>query len=188
MQPGQVYKADPVIIVPYDPEWARRFQQLAEKLRAALQSKALRIDHIGSTAIPGLAAKPVIDIQISVAALEPVEAYGRALESLRYVFRADNTDLSKRYFREKPGTRRTHIHVRQAGSWGEQLNLLFRDYLRVHEQDASQYAQVKIELAERYRNDRMNYVAAKAEFIWEILMKANRWSQDVGWQPGASDR
>jgi GrpB-like predicted nucleotidyltransferase (UPF0157 family) len=184
-QPGQ--KAEPVIIVPYDPQWSSRFQQLAEKLRGALQSNALRIDHIGSTSIPGLAAKPVIDIQISVAALEPVDAYGRALELLGYVFRADNTDLSKRYFREKPGTRRTHIHVRQAGSWGEQLNLLFRDYLRIHEQDASRYAQVKMELAEIYRNDRIKYVDGKVEIIWEILMKANRWSQDVGWQSGASD-
>jgi GrpB-like predicted nucleotidyltransferase (UPF0157 family) len=183
--PGQ--KAEPVIIVPYDPQWPPRFQQLAKNLRAASQSKALRIDHIGSTSIPGLAAKPVIDIQVSVAALEPVEAYGRALGSLGYVFRADNTDLSKRYFREKPGTRRTHIHVRQAGSWGEQLNLLFRDYLRVHEQDASRYAQVKMELAEIYRNDRIKYVDGKVEIIWEILMKANRWSQDVGWYPGASD-
>jgi GrpB-like predicted nucleotidyltransferase (UPF0157 family) len=184
--PGQ--KAEPVIIVSYDPQWPQCFELLAGDLRGALQSKALRIDHIGSTSIPGLASKPVIDIQVSVAALEPVDAYGRALRSLGYVFRADNTDLSKRYFREKPGTRRTHIHVRLVGSWGEQLNLLFRDYLRLHEQDASQYAQVKIELAERYRNERIKYVAAKAEFIWEILMKANRWSQDVRWQSGASDR
>ena len=173
--------------MPYDPHWPVRFQQLAESIRVALQSKALQIDHIGSTAIPGLAAKLVIDIQISVAALEPVETYGRAFESLGYVFRAGFTDLSKRYFREKPGARRTHIHVRQAGSWREQLLLLFRDYLRLHEQEASEYAELKIELAERYRNDCINYVAGKAEFIWEILMKANRWSQDVGWQAGASD-
>jgi GrpB-like predicted nucleotidyltransferase (UPF0157 family) len=86
-------------------------------LRAALGEVALRIDHIGSTAVAGLAAKPVIDVQVSVAAFEPVEAFKDPLERLSYVYRADNPERTKRYFREAPGSRRTHIHVRRAGAF-----------------------------------------------------------------------
>ena len=120
-QPGQ--KPDPVIIVPYDLGWPERFRQLATRLSEVLGERALSIGHIGSTVIPGMAAKPIIDIQISVAALEPLDAYCRALESLGYLYRADNPDLSKLYFREQPGAQRTHIHVRAIGSWGEQFAL-----------------------------------------------------------------
>ncbi|MDD5220536.1 MAG: GrpB family protein, partial [Candidatus Bipolaricaulis sp.] len=117
--------ADRVIVIPYDPEWARRFAELGRPLRVALGDAALRIDHIGSTAVVGLAAKPIIDVQISVASFEPIDAYRLSLERLGYVFRAENPERTKRYFREPPGERRTHIHVRRAGSWAEQFSLLF---------------------------------------------------------------
>ena len=81
---------DPVRVVLYDGNWPDRFQQLAQPLRQALGPVALRIDHIGSTSVPGLAAKPVIDIQISVADFEPLDAYRLPLERLGYIFRADN--------------------------------------------------------------------------------------------------
>jgi GrpB-like predicted nucleotidyltransferase (UPF0157 family) len=82
-----------VVIVPYDPAWPDRFRALAIPLRDALGSTALRIDHIGSTSVPGLAAKPIVDIQISVAAFEPFDAIRMPLEGLGYVYRADNDDL-----------------------------------------------------------------------------------------------
>jgi len=179
--------ADRIIILPYDPEWPSLFLKIAAPLRAALQEVALRIDHVGSTSIPGLDAKPVIDIQISVVVLEPTHLYQMPLESVGYVFRADNPDRTKRYFREAPGQRRTHIHVRRAGSWSEQCALLFRDYLQTHHEDAQRYAALKIRLAEQYRLDRNGYTDAKSPFIWEILQKANQWSQDVGWEPGPTD-
>src|SRR5919199_5049921 len=103
-EPAYDMKAgDPVRIVPYDPAWPHLFARLGGDLRAALGSVAVRIDHIGSTAVPGLVAKPVIDMQISVAAFEPLTAYRLPLERLGYVFRADNTERTKRYFREAPG-------------------------------------------------------------------------------------
>lgn len=178
---------DPILIAPYDPQWPRRFSQLAADLRTALGETARRIDHIGSTAVPGLDAKPVIDVQIAVASLEPLEAYRLPLEALGYVHRADNPDLSKRYFREAPGRSRTHIHVRPCGSWAEQFALLFRDYLRAHPADAQRYAALKYSLAEKHRNDRRAYTEAKEPFIWEIMQKADQWSQDTGRQPGPSD-
>ena len=174
-------------VVPYDEEWARLFSSLGKDLRAALGDIALRIDHIGSTSVPGLAAKPIIDIQISVADLEPVEPYRLPLEGLGFVSRADNTELTKRYFREPPGSRRTHIHVRRAGSWAEQFALLFRDYIRTHEEDARLYAKLKRRLAGEYGENRRGYTEAKTPFIWEVMYRADRWSQEIGWQPGPSD-
>jgi len=179
--------SDPIVIVPYDPEWPKRFAELGHRLRGALGDAALRIDHIGSTAVPGLDAKPIVDIQISVASFEPLDACRLPLERAGYVFRADNADRTKRYFRERPGDRRTHIHVRCAGSWSEQAGLLFRDYVRAHPDDAAQYAELKRALAGKHREDRVEYTDAKAPFIWDVLMRANRWSQDVGWEPGPSD-
>jgi GrpB-like predicted nucleotidyltransferase (UPF0157 family) len=148
---------------------------------------ALRIDHIGSTSIPGLAAKPIIDIQISVATLEPLDSFRDPLEALGYVFRVDNSERTKRYFREAPGTRREHIHVRTAGSWGEQFALLFRDYMRTHPNEAAKYALLKRNLVERYRDERHAYTEAKGPFIWSIMRRATDWSQDVGWEPGPTD-
>ncbi len=175
------------MVVPYDPAWRHDFAALGAALREALGLAALRIDHIGSTAIPGMAAKPVIDVQVSVAALEPAEPFQKPLEQAGFVWRRDNPDLSKRYFRERPGNRRTHIHVRRAGSFDEQFALLFRDYLRVHGEDARRYEDLKISLAARFRHDRGAYVDAKGPLIWEIMRRAASWAQAVGWGPGPTD-
>ena len=179
--------ADKVVIVPYDAEWPERFSKLGAALREVLGETALRIDHIGATSIPGLDAKPIIDIQISVASFEPLDAYRIPIESLGYVFRPNNPDLTKRYFRESPGERRTHIHMRRSGSWTEQFALLFRDYMRTHEEDAKRYAELKYRLAEKYQEDRRSYTDAKAPFIWEIMAKADKWNQAIEWEPGPSD-
>ncbi|WP_256992706.1 GrpB family protein [Paenibacillus sp. SSG-1] len=104
-------------IAPYDPAWRQLFSGLGMKLRGALGEAAVRIDHVGSTSIPGMDAKPIIDVQVSVAELQDVARYRDKIESVGFMFREDNPDLTKKYFREVPGTRRTHIHVRQAGSW-----------------------------------------------------------------------
>ncbi|RNB89859.1 GrpB family protein [Brevibacillus fluminis] len=181
--------SEKIIIVPYDESWPELFQEVGQRLRQALQEKALRIDHIGSTSIPGLAAKPIIDIQISVTDLEEVESYKGPLVQAGFVHRSDNPELTKRYFRETPGARRTHIHMRRAGSWPEQFALLFRDYLRLHPEDCLAYAELKYQLAAMYMkpHERSLYVEAKEPFIWGVMKKADKWSQEVGWQQGKSD-
>jgi GrpB-like predicted nucleotidyltransferase (UPF0157 family) len=176
-----------VEIVAYDPAWPARFAELGRELRGGLGEVALRIDHIGSTAVPGLAAKPVIDIQISVADFEPLEAFKQPLEWLGYVYRADNPERTKRYFREPPGRRRTHVHVRRAGSFSEQWALLFRDYLRAHPETVAEYEAVKRRLARRFRDDRHGYTNAKGPFLWEVIRRADDWAQAQGWLPGPSD-
>lgn len=176
-----------IFVVDYDSRYPSLFHDLGSRLRTALGSMALRIDHIGSTAVPHLLAKPVIDIQISVAALEPVAEYQTAIETLGFFWRQDNPDRMKRYFREVPGTRRTHIHVRRAGSWSEQFALLFRDYLRATPDDARRYGQLKSTLAQRYADDRHAYTDAKEPFIWETMLRADQWAKQVGWEPEPSD-
>ena len=177
----------PIEVAGYDPAWPVRFAELGRDLRAGLGAVALRIDHIGSTSVPGLAAKPIIDIQVSVADFEPLAAYRLPLEQLGYVYRADNPERTKRYFREPSGRRRTHVHVRRAGSFSEQWALLFRDYLRAHAEAAAEYAAVKQRLAFRFRDDRRAYVDAKGPLLWEIIRKADEWAQAQGWLAGPSD-
>lgn len=132
-------------------------------------------------------AKPIIDIQISVPSLEPVETYRSKLEKIGYVFRPDNPDLTKRYFRESPGNKRTHIHVREHGSWSEQFALLFRDYLRASAEDRKRYANEKYRLMGLFRNERHLYVENKEPIIWDIMRRASIWSQQTGWKSGKTD-
>ena len=176
-----------VSIVPYDATWPARFRELAVPMRRVLRDVARRIDHIGSTSVPGLDAKPIIDIQISVQTFEPISAFRDPLESLGYIFRSENEERTKRYFREVPGTMRTHIHVRQAGSWAEQFALLFRDYLRAHPEAAREYALLKYQLAAQFAADRHAYTDAKIPFTWALMQEADRWSQTTGWQPSSCD-
>ena len=177
----------PIVIVRYDPRWVSEFRELAGPLRSALRAVALRIDHIGSTSVPGLDAKPVIDIQVSVASLEPAAAFREPMVALGYRFHDENPDRTKRFFVGPEGGRPTHVHVRELGSFDERLNLLFRDYLRTHADVAQEYARVKWELAAQFRNDRDGYVRAKEPTVWSILRKAHDWSQETGWRPGPPD-
>jgi GrpB-like predicted nucleotidyltransferase (UPF0157 family) len=186
---GRVDQAGkPVIHVgDYDPAWPARFAEIGAVLRRALGDVALRIDHIGSTSVPGLAAKAIIDIQISVIRLEPVDPFRDRLLGLGLVYRADNPERTKRYFREAPGQPRTHIHVRRSGSFSEQFPLLFRDFLRVDRQAAADYVSVKRALARLHPHDGQAYTDAKAAICWEIIHRADEWAQQNGWEPGPSD-
>ena len=178
---------EPVVIVPYDPKWPEEFREIGRRLRSALGTVALRIDHVGSTAVPGLDAKPVIDVQVSVASLEPESTYVAPLERLRFRFHRENPDRTKRFFLGPEGERRTHVHVRPSGSFDEQLNLLLRDYLRAHPESRDEYARAKRVLAERFRDNREGYGRAKEPTVWSLLERAHDWAQESGWHPGPSD-
>lgn len=179
--------SDPIVVMPYDPSWKNEFIRIGSKIREKLKNTAIRIDHIGSTSIEGLDTKPIVDIQISVHSLEPVDLYKLRLEEIGFIHRSDNPDLTKRYFREMPGGKRTHIHVRESGSWSEQFALLFRDYLRVTPEDCRKYAETKYKLMEMYKHERERYVEGKEPIIWEIMNRASNWSQLTGWKRGKTD-
>lgn len=178
---------EPIEICDWSSEWAEKFRMKAAAIRHALDHRALRIDHIGSTSIRDLAAKPIIDIQISVADFEPIGELAEPLERIGYLWRSSNPELTKRYFRESPGNERTHIHVRRQGSWHEQWALLFRDYMRLHAEEHAPYIALKRALAERFRDDRAAYTAGKDDHFWSVIRRADRWAAATGWMPGASD-
>jgi GrpB-like predicted nucleotidyltransferase (UPF0157 family) len=178
---------EPVRIEPWTPAWAEEFQARARALRAALGERALRIDHIGSTSVAGLAAKPIVDIQVSVAEFDPFEPLQSAMAEAGYVWKDSNPELSKRYFRETAGAKRCHVHVRRAGSWHEQWALLFRDYVRGRPPVAAAYAAEKRRLAARFGADRHGYTDAKGDFFWATIRQADQWASDTGWRPGPSD-
>lgn len=175
-------RRDPVKVVDYDPAWPSRFEAWRDRLAAALGSTARRIDHVGSTAVPGLPAKPVIDVQVSVPDIHDEAIYVPAIERVGIAFRS--RDAEHRYFRpsgDRP--REVQVHVCAAGSRWERVHLLFRDYLRAHPQAADAYAEMKRELAGRHRDDRIAYNEAKTEFILDQLERAEEWADRVRWTP-----
>ena len=181
-QVGSERPNDPIAIEPYDPAWPQRFDEMRGRLAAALGPIALRIDHVGSTAVPGLAAKPVIDIQISVADVEDEATYKDAIESQGFGLRW--IEPGHRYFRPPPGlSRLSQVHVYSVGSEGERAHLLFRDYLRAHAEAASEYEALKRRLAAEHREQRIAYTDAKGPFIEGALVRAEAWAAEIGWRP-----
>jgi GrpB-like predicted nucleotidyltransferase (UPF0157 family) len=166
-------------IVSYDPRWPNAFEAEAVRLREALGPLALRIDHNGSTSIPGLAAKPIIDIQISVALLQPIAAYGAALQAIGYVQVPDRDDSFCPFFHRPSQWPHTHhVHVVQNGGAEEGRTLAFRDYLREHGEVAREYEQLKRDLATQLapsdRESREAYARAKTDFIDRVVAIALR--------------
>ena len=161
-------------VVPYDPAWPEQFALERDRLAAALGATAVRIDHNGSTAVPGLAAKPVIDIQIAVARLHPMAAYAPALASLGYTHVPHEDDAFCPFFHRPAAWPHTHhVHVVQAGGEEERRTLAFRDYLRAHADAAREYAALKQRLAREFSGEdfasREGYAAAKSAFVEAIL-------------------
>jgi len=167
---GSERPADTIQVVDYDPSWPNRYQQWREVIAVQLGPAALRIEHVGSTSVPGLLAKPVIDVQVSVVDLTDEDAYVPPLEAAGLQLRS--RDDLHRYFRPFPGRPRdVHVHVCTAGAAWEQEHLLFRDYLRTHPEACHAYAQVKKQAAARWSDDGIAYTDAKTEVILEILAK-----------------
>jgi GrpB-like predicted nucleotidyltransferase (UPF0157 family) len=175
-------RGDAVRIVPYDHSWPRRFTEWQDQLALVLGPVAIRIDHVGSTAVPGLEAKPVVDIQVSVQDVDDEPAYRPGIESLGPKLRS--RERGHRYFRPPPGMDRVvQIHVCAAGSEWERAHLLFPAYLRAHPEHANAYADLKRQLASRFPNDRIGYADAKGPFIDEILRNAENWASATDWRP-----
>jgi len=164
---GLIEPRPPIEIVDYDPNWPGRFDAEAARLRDALGDVALRIEHVGSTSVPGLAAKPVIDIQVSVPSFDPEDRYARPLVQLGYEQFPDPTTPEHRIFTlpKGGGPRQVNLHVCEAGSEWERRHPAFRDRLRADAAARDQYAALKRELALAYGNDVESYADAKGEFI-----------------------
>jgi len=183
-----------VTIVEYREAWPAEFRDLAAALRSAFGAAALRIDHIGSTAVPGLAAKDVIDVQVTVATLADVPAQVPGFEEVPGLadhpppgFTGAGDELAKRYFRTAPDRRLGHVHVREDGRFNHRYPLLCRDYLRATPAAAAAYEAVKRRLAAQFPDDRETYADVK-DPVFDVLMAgAEAWALATGWAIGPAD-
>lgn len=188
-------------IIPYQPHWRDEFLEIGGRIRAALGNLALRVDHIGSTSVPNLAAKDIIDIQVTLLDFEQLDEVRAKLESAGFEFRFfgiydhapagwDTTEREweKAFFREREGSgeRRVNMHVRAQGRANQRYALLFRDFLRAHPKVAAGYAAVKVQLA-RYLDNITPYVEIKDPVVDIIIAQAEEWAARTGWEQGRSD-
>ena len=157
-----------------DPTWTDRYDAEAARIRAALPSGLVaRIEHVGSTSVPGLAAKPIVDIQLSMHTMTPRDAYVEPLVGLGYRWVLDPWDVDHEFFsRDIDGERRFNLHVCAAGSRWEGRHLVFRDWLRSHPDDAAAYGDLKRELAAAHPKDPLSYTDAKSAFITRVVQRA----------------
>jgi GrpB-like predicted nucleotidyltransferase (UPF0157 family) len=164
-----------VEIVPYDSSWPRLFEEEQQRLRRALEPwLAGPIEHIGSTAVPGLGAKPVIDIMAPVEALEASRPAIVVLATVGYSYAPYKPELEHWFCKPSPAHRTHHLHLVPLGSpqWIEPM--AFRDYLRTHPETALEYQALKKRLADHYRFDREGYTEAKGPFVARVTRLALR--------------
>jgi GrpB-like predicted nucleotidyltransferase (UPF0157 family) len=160
-----------ILIVAYDPHWPALFAREADRIRTALGHRALRIEHTGSTSVPGLAAKPIIDVLLVVSDSGDEGAYAPALETAGYVLRIRETNWYEHRMFKGPDTE-INLHVFSSGCPEIDRMLMFRDWLRSDTADRDLYARTKLALAQKEWEDVQNYADAKTVVIEEIIARA----------------
>ncbi len=162
-----------ITVLKYDPKWKQDYQDEQKKIEDILKENALVIYHIGSTSVPGLAAKPIIDIMVAVRSLEKVDAAADAFSALGYEFLGEFGIAGRRYLR-KGGDERTHqIHIFQADDWNNiGRHLAFRQYLSTHEREREEYAKLKRELAQQFPYDIEGYCDGEEAFVRAVEAQA----------------
>lgn len=182
-------------IIECKPEWAGQFGLLSRVLRRALGPLAIRVDHIGSTSVPGMPSKDIIDVQVGVLALDEA-SLRRPLEAAGFTWRADiagdphpswNTDRaqwwSKRFAQSRPPLPPANVHLRVMDSEAWRSALYCRDYLRGHPEIAASYGHFKRRLIQSVAGDRAAYCNAKDAAYDMIAAAAAQWAERVGWSP-----
>lgn len=164
--------ADPVIVLDYDPKWPEVFQSLRKRIAGAVGELAVAIEHVGSTAVPGLAAKPIIDIDVLLASDAMLPEVIRRLANMDYIHRGDLGVPEREAFLAPASNTPHHLYVCPPCSAEFRRHVAFRDYLRAHPHDAKIYGDLKTALAERFRDDRLGYNFAKGEFVKQITSRA----------------
>ncbi len=161
---------EPIRLIPYDATWPERFAEERDALDEAVGSWATGgIHHVGSTAVPGLEAKPVIDILIGVDSLETSRACFDPLAKLSYLYAPYRADEMHWFCKPHPSRRTHHLHLVPTDSQRFREELAFRDALQQRAQTAEEYTALKRDLAERFANDRETYTEAKSDFIRRVL-------------------
>ncbi len=170
-----------VFLVPYDPTWPKQFNDEATLIKSLFEPGSITIEHIGSTAISGISAKPIIDIMALIDSIDTAKQFMDRLEKLHYHYHPYGEDIfpeRRWHCKPDPLNRTHHLHLVERGSRFHFDHLLFRDYLRVNRQDALSYEQLKFTLAKQFPNDREAYTDCKSEFVKSILEVA-RGAADI---------
>ncbi|HEY2422000.1 MAG TPA: GrpB family protein [Neobacillus sp.] len=162
-----------VVIEEYTSDWVLRFQEEQRILKGIFCDKAIAIEHIGSTSIEGLGAKPIVDIMVGVSHLNEVDEFIEPLKKVGYEYVFHKEFPNRRFFRKgqwRAGTHHLHIYQYESEEWKN--HILFRNYLRTHPDQLKQYQQLKKDLAEKYHFERAAYTKAKEPFILTVIKKA----------------
>jgi GrpB-like predicted nucleotidyltransferase (UPF0157 family) len=163
-------------VLPYNPDWPEIYRAEAERLTLVMGPNLIGLHHIGSTSVPGLAAKPTIDILAVVKDLANLDAVASLIQRLGYRPRGENGIVGRRYFNKNLGdVHLFHIHAFQEGHPAIDDHLAFRDYLRTHPAISAEYADLKCKLAEVYRNEPFMYTDGKDSFIQKVIRFAKVW-------------
>ncbi len=168
-----------VKVVPPNPNWPNLFRAEADRIAAVLGQEVIAIHHIGSTAIPGIKAKPVLDFLIEVKDIDQVDDFNAEMIKLGYQPRGEYGIPGRRYFSKKTGSSSSHhLHTFQSGNPEVERHLNFIDYMRAHPEDAQTYSRLKEELARKFPEDIEGYIEGKAGFIKKIDKKAKIWQDN----------
>jgi GrpB-like predicted nucleotidyltransferase (UPF0157 family) len=163
-----------IVVNDHDPAWPAVFEMLRARAAEALGALAMAIEHVGSTSVPGLAAKPIIDMDIVVRSPDDIPAAVQALAEIGYVHVGDLGIADREAFRQPAGLPKHHLYVCPLGGRELPRHLAFRDHLRAHPKEAATYAALKRAAALRFPNDIDGYIDAKSAFIEGILARAAR--------------
>ncbi len=167
-----------VEVVPPDPAWAQTFEEEAGQITAALGDEVVAVHHIGSTAIPGISAKPIVDFLVEVHRIEAVDDLSGAMTERGYEAWGEHGLPGRRFFMRGRGSRRVcHIHVFQEGTREAERHLAFRDYMVSHPEDARAYGCLKERLAKEFSTDIEAYMDGKDAFIKDAERKALSWKR-----------
>lgn len=176
----------PVLLLPHDPAWPRLASQEAARITLLLGQQLIAIHHIGSTAIPGIRAKPILDLLGEVRRIEFFDERPDLLHPLDYRARSEMGIPGRRYFsKSASGPRTHHLHLYQSGDPNIHRHLLFRDYLLAHPGAAAEYERLKLALAAQFPDDTTAYTEAKSLFIQAAEQAADRWRVTIGPWPAA---
>ncbi|AJQ60822.1 GrpB family protein [Bacillus thuringiensis] len=167
-----------IVVVPHENHWSEKFQMEADRLKTAMP-ETVKIHHIGSTSVPGLAAKPIIDMIMEVESIERVDRWNERFIELGYIVKGENGISGRRFFIHGTEEKRLyHLHVFEKGNPEIVRHLAFRDYMMAHCEEAEAYATLKKELAEKYTYDGTLYTEGKNEFVRNVDEKAKEWREN----------
>lgn len=162
----------------YSENWIHLFREEAEKLNVIFEHEMIAIYHIGSTSVPGLKAKPIIDIMAVVKDIHNVDQYNIEMRKIGYVPKGENGIVQRRYFQKGGDNRTHHVHIYQIGSCEITRHLAFRDYLIAHPDEMKKYGTLKKKLAHQFPYNIDSYIEGKDAFVKDMERKALEWNKD----------